>query len=98
VIVTDHTGSVARHGQDGCIVPLGDVDAILDALELLEGSPDVYRSMSESALGRAAEYRVDCYGTRLLAALPPASRAVPSAYCGFESSVTGARGRAAGVA
>ena len=75
VIVTDNTGSVARDGRDGFVVPLGALDAIVEALDLLAASPDRLRSMSASARDRATQFGLEQYGARLLSVLPPVAGA-----------------------
>src|SRR5262249_11308352 len=68
VVCTPNTGSVVRDGVDGFIVPVGDVDAIVERLERL-ADPSLRAEFSVRARGRAAEFTLDAYRRRLLAAL-----------------------------
>ncbi len=70
VITTENTGSVVRDGIEGFIVPVCDAQAIAAAVRALADNAELRRIMSANALLRAAEHTVDCYGERLLAALP----------------------------
>lgn len=69
VICTENTGSVVRHGIDGYIVPIRDVDETVEILRHFAGSPDVLSRMSDNARERAADYTVVRYGERLVKAL-----------------------------
>lgn len=71
VITTENTGSVVRDGIEGFIVPICDARAIASAVERLIADDRLRATMSANALSRAAEFSVDAYGRRLLAALPP---------------------------
>ncbi len=68
VITTENTGSVVRDGIEGFIVPIRDPSAIVEAAHRL-ADPDLRRRMSEAAVSRAADFTVERYGARLLAAL-----------------------------
>ena len=70
VICTPNTGSVIRHGQEGFVVPIRDADAIVQAVEALACDPQLRLRMGLNAGIRAAEFSLDSYGRRLLAALP----------------------------
>jgi glycosyltransferase involved in cell wall biosynthesis len=69
VITTDNTGSVVRDGIDGFIVPTSSALDIALAVERLARDPQLRADMSRNALSRAAEFTVEQYGARLLAAL-----------------------------
>lgn len=69
VIATPNTGSVVRDGEEGFIVPVRDVDAIVDALARLAGDRRLCARMSEAAAFRAGAFSVSRYGERLRAAL-----------------------------
>jgi glycosyltransferase involved in cell wall biosynthesis len=75
VICTPNTGSVVRDGQDGFIVPIRDIDAIVDRLTMLATKPALRVEMGRSATARAAGFTVVEYGRRLLAALHRPARA-----------------------
>lgn len=78
VICTDNTGSVVRHGIDGYIVPIRDVDETVAILRDLSGSPATLSRMSDHARERAADFTVLRYGERLVQALSQHSARVPS--------------------
>ncbi|KQS76669.1 glycoside hydrolase [Rhizobium sp. Leaf384] len=69
VITTENTGSVVRDGVEGFIVPTGNAVEIALAVERLAGDAELRADMSRNALSRAAEFTVEHYGRRLLAAL-----------------------------
>jgi len=69
VICTPNTGSAVRDGVDGFIVPPRDTDAIVDRIERLSGNRDLHEAMRRKAIERAAEFTLEAYGRRLLAAL-----------------------------
>jgi hypothetical protein len=69
VITTPNAGSVVRDGVDGFIVPIRNSEAIVDRIERFADNSDLLALMSSNALERAAEYTLDKYGERLLAAL-----------------------------
>lgn len=69
VICTPNTGSVVRHGEDGFIVPVRDVAAIVQAVTQLAGDESLWRRMASNAEQRAREFALDRYSERLLQAL-----------------------------
>jgi len=69
VITTPNAGAVVRDGEDGFVVPIRDVKAIVDRLDLLLRKPERRSALAASAQNRAAEFTVERYGERLLAAL-----------------------------
>lgn len=69
VICTHNTGSVVRHGSDGYIVGLRDVDAIAGHLDRLASDADLLAGMSAAAAARRGDIDLDAYRQRLLAAL-----------------------------
>ena len=68
VICTPQTGSVVRDGGDGFIVPARDADAIAEKLELLAAKPGLLAELSENARQYAANFTLEKYGERLIAA------------------------------
>ncbi len=68
-ICTPNTGSTVVDGQDGFLVQVGDVDAIVERLTFLHSNDAVLRNMSVSAHQRAQEFTVEAYGKRLLTTL-----------------------------
>ncbi len=69
VICTHNTGSAVRHGSDGYIVGLRDVDAIAGHLDRLASDADLLAGMSAAAAARRGDIDLDAYRQRLLAAL-----------------------------
>ncbi len=55
-IVTEESGSVARDGLDGVVVPAADPSAIARAMERLGTDPDLREAMSTSARARAEQF------------------------------------------
>lgn len=74
VVTTHNAGSVVRDGIDGFICPVGDVDAICERIEKLAGDPELRQWMGANARERAADFDVEAYGHRLMAALAPVMR------------------------
>jgi glycosyltransferase involved in cell wall biosynthesis len=69
VVCSANTGSVVRHGEEGFLVPIRDVEAIVERLERIVGDWELRIRMSDSARARAEEFTIELYGQRLLAAL-----------------------------
>jgi len=69
VITTPNSGSIVRDGIDGYIVPIRSCEAIVERLERLASDRDLLASMSKKARERSAEYTIEKYGERLLAAI-----------------------------
>jgi glycosyltransferase involved in cell wall biosynthesis len=69
VVCTPNCGSVVRDGVEGYIVPIRDVDAIVEKLERLAGDADLRTTMGEAAGRRAAEMDYNAYARGLIAAL-----------------------------
>ncbi|MCS6910404.1 MAG: glycosyltransferase family 4 protein, partial [Anaerolineales bacterium] len=61
VITTPNAGSVVRDGQEGYIVPAGDIEALCERMEQLRGSPSLREAMARAARLRAEEYSWDRY-------------------------------------
>jgi glycosyltransferase involved in cell wall biosynthesis len=68
VICTPQTGSVARDGVDGFIVPARDSQIMAEKLATLAADPARLAVMSASAREHSAGYTLEKYGQRLLAA------------------------------
>ncbi|HEY9346513.1 MAG TPA: glycosyltransferase family 4 protein, partial [Inquilinus sp.] len=77
VITTPNTGSVVRDGTDGFVVPIRDVDAIVQSLHLLRADRARLSEMSHNAKLRAQDFDLAGYGRRLCDALGKAR--VPTA-------------------
>jgi hypothetical protein len=69
VITTENTGSVVQDGVEGFIVPAGSATDVAHAVERLASDDNLRSEMSRNALNRAADFTVEKYGTRLLAAI-----------------------------
>ena len=70
VICTPNTGSIARDGKDGFIVPIRDAEAIAERIIRLSEDEDLHRQMAKSARGRAVTHgSLEAYGKRLIAAV-----------------------------
>lgn len=73
VIVTPNTGSVARDGADGYVVPIRDPDALAARLEHLARERELLRAMGHSARARIEHYSVERYGAALLRVIDEAA-------------------------
>jgi glycosyltransferase involved in cell wall biosynthesis len=69
VVCTPNAGSVVRDGTDGYVVPVRDVDALVDRLRLLRQDPEQREAMARHARERGAEFNLARYGECLTAAL-----------------------------
>ena len=69
VITTLHSGSVVRDGVEGYIVPIRDVEALREKIELLYENAELRGEMSRRARARAEEFSWAAYGRRLGAVL-----------------------------
>jgi glycosyltransferase involved in cell wall biosynthesis len=49
LVVTENTGSIARHGEHGLVLPIRDADALADALLRFYEHDDERVAMGESA-------------------------------------------------
>lgn len=67
VITTPHSGAVARHGEEGLIVPIRDSMAVANALEYMRAHPSERQAMARAARQRALEFSWEAHGERLLA-------------------------------
>lgn len=65
VICTHNTGSVVRDSLEGFLIPIRDVDAIVDRLRLLDSDRRLLASMAEAALDRCSFFSPDAYAERL---------------------------------
>jgi len=68
VICTPNTGSVVRHGVDGFIVPVGDVDGIVRVLECLDRDRELLARLQANTAARQ-DLSVEAYGERLIGVL-----------------------------
>ncbi|HEX6979635.1 MAG TPA: glycosyltransferase family 4 protein [Alphaproteobacteria bacterium] len=65
VVTTPNSGSVVRDGQDGFLVPIRDVEALMEKIERLYRDRDLRAAMALSARARACEFTWAHYRTRL---------------------------------
>lgn len=82
VITTLNSGSIVKDGLSGFIVPVGDVEAIVERLERFMASPKLLQDMTHAAAERSRFGTVEAYGERLLKAVtaggPIASQCDPT--------------------
>jgi glycosyltransferase involved in cell wall biosynthesis len=69
VIVTPNTGSVVKHGVEGFIVPVRDVGAIVEKLDLLDKNAALRLRMSRQARALARANTLQAYSERLIGAI-----------------------------
>jgi glycosyltransferase involved in cell wall biosynthesis len=74
VVTTPNAGSVIRDGTEGFVVPIRDVDAIVERIELLAKDRALLAHLGRHAAARAREFTVERYRDRLMAALFPLRR------------------------
>lgn len=77
VVCTPNTGSVVRHGHNGYIVPIRDVDAMCDALSRLADDPAYLETMAANARNSDADYSFDNYRRGLLEVLGNFAHGLP---------------------
>jgi alpha-maltose-1-phosphate synthase len=65
IVTTRNAGSVARDGKEGFIVPIRDVDALMDRIERLYRDPALRAAMAAAARRRATEFTWAHYRARL---------------------------------
>jgi alpha-maltose-1-phosphate synthase len=76
VVTTPNAGSVVRDGIDGFIVPVRDIDALMERIERLYRDRDLRAQMGRNGRQRIMEYTALAYSERLVAFIrgltPPA--------------------------
>lgn len=65
LITTYNSGTVVEDGEEGFIVPIRDVDAIMSKIQLLIDNPNLLETMSENAKRKSYDYTWDKYEERL---------------------------------
>jgi glycosyltransferase involved in cell wall biosynthesis len=65
IVTTKNAGSVARDGQEGFIVPIRDVEALMERIERLYRDRNLRAAMAAAARQRAAEFTWAHYRARL---------------------------------
>lgn len=73
VVTTPNAGSVVRDGVEGLIVPIRDVEALVNALDQLRDDEQRRRDMGRAARARAEEFTWDKYGDKLARTLQEAA-------------------------
>ena len=66
IITTFNSGSVARNGKEGFIVPIRDVKALKQKIRYLYNNPKICRKMGLAARKRIEKYSWDKYSERLI--------------------------------
>lgn len=66
VIATPNTGSIVRDGLDGYIVPIRNVDAIVEKLELLISQPELLQKLAKQAIKRSFYGSLPSYSERFI--------------------------------
>lgn len=69
VITTPNAGSVVRDARDGFIVPVRDVETLVNRITTLACDRDLLRLLSKSALERSSQFTWEHYAGRLEAAI-----------------------------
>ena len=65
VITTTNTGSIVQDNINGYVIPVRDIDAIVEKLENLLGQPELVREMSKAAYDRSEYGSLKQYSDRL---------------------------------
>jgi glycosyltransferase involved in cell wall biosynthesis len=65
IVTTKNAGSVARDGQEGFIVPIRDIEALMERIEHLYRDKDLRATMAQAARRRATEFTWAHYRERL---------------------------------
>ncbi|MBU6179926.1 MAG: glycosyltransferase, partial [Verrucomicrobia bacterium] len=71
VVTTFNSGSPVVDGETGFIVPIRDVESMVDALEALAADRGKLAQMSEAAIRQSRSLNIASYGTRLMQAIEP---------------------------
>ncbi len=69
VVTTPNAGAVVRDGIEGYLVPIRDVDALVDRIERLHADPALRATMAEAARRRALDFTWIAYRRRVAAQL-----------------------------
>lgn len=67
VITTPNSGSLVRDGKDGFIVPIRQVEPLMEKMELFYQNRQLARDMGETAMQLIRQYTWDQYSVRLMA-------------------------------
>jgi glycosyltransferase involved in cell wall biosynthesis len=71
VVTTFNSGSPVVDGETGFIVPIRNVESMVDALEALAADRGKLAQMSEAAIRQSRSLNIASYGTRLMQAIEP---------------------------
>ncbi|MGA2578118.1 MAG: glycosyltransferase family 4 protein [Bryobacteraceae bacterium] len=66
-IVSSHADSAVRHGEEGLVVPAGDVEGLKKAILLLSAHTELRRDMSLAARRRAESVSLDVFAAEMAA-------------------------------
>lgn len=66
VITTLNAGSIVEDGKTGCIVPVGNVDALIKSITFFASHPDKIKEMGLSALQSVQRYTWDVYADNVV--------------------------------
>ena len=69
VVCTPNCGSVVRDGVEGYVIPVRDINALVDRLERLARDSDLRMQMADAARHKAAAVNFESYARDLLATL-----------------------------
>jgi glycosyltransferase involved in cell wall biosynthesis len=69
VVCTPNTGSVVRHGHNGYIVPIRDVEAMFNVFSGLVQNPTSLRALAKNARASSLDYGLESYRERFLKAV-----------------------------
>jgi glycosyltransferase involved in cell wall biosynthesis len=78
VIATPNTGSWVRHGTDGMIVPVRDVEALATALERFARDRQFLRFCSRNAVADRSRLGLEAYQQKLLEVCSEVNRRMPA--------------------
>lgn len=65
-VVTYNSGSIVRDQEDGFVVPIRDVDSLVEKITYLYENRDEAKRMGENAKGRVCDYSWESYGDRVV--------------------------------
>jgi starch synthase len=69
IVTTPNAGSVVRDGVEGYVVPIRDVDTLVERIERLHRDPDLRHAMGDAARARALNFTWTHYRRRVAAQL-----------------------------
>lgn len=69
VITTHNCGSIVRHGVEGYVLPVGDVEALASCIERIAGDTAEYQKLAEGAVSAISRATLGQYSAKLIAAI-----------------------------